>query len=385
MQSTKRIGAHALQAPATKTLNMSTGPVEVTPRVRKAQDVGSFNPHQEPFWQYHDETVALLGKTMRTKSRVFMMHGSIRAGLDMALFNLIRQGTRVLCLQNGYWSQMIGDWAEARGAKVTRLSFNGLAPVDPETVRSALNKDHYDIVTMTQVETNGGMLNPTQEVGEIVSKTDALFLLDTACSVGAVELQTDEWNVDVSSTGAHKCLGGIPGLAIVTFSDKAWRYMEKLPVQAGYFNAKTWWRQTMDRNFEVSFTPPAQLVMALRESLLEINEIGLEDYWQLHKEVADEVLDRFAQMDIHHIMDKGPAANQRQAYSNTVLAMALPGSMEVESFRLRLLENYGIFVGGNISEQRGTSFRLGLMTFAQMDRVNLYGTLGCMEEVIRQG
>jgi len=364
---------------------MSTGPVEVSHRVRQAQSAASFSPHQEGFWQVHDDTVALLGKTLKTSDRVFMMHGSIRAGLDMALGNIIRQGTRVLCLQNGYWGKMIGAWAEARGAKVTRLSFDGLAPVDPETVRGALQKGRYDIVTMTHVETNAGVLNPAAEIGQLVSETEALFLLDTACSVGAIEVQTDKWNIDVSSSGSHKCLGAIPGLSVVTFSEKAWRYIEKLSPQAGYYDAKTWWRQTMDRNFEVNFTPPVGLVMALRESLREINEWGVEDFWQLHKVVADEVISRFAEMGIHHIMTKGPAANQLEAYSDTVMAMTLPGSMEIEPFRLKLLDTYGIFVAGNIAELSGTSFRMGLMSFPQLDRVNLYGTLSCMEEIIRQG
>ena len=385
MLSTERSDIRTLQAPATRSLNMSTGPVEVTHRVRQAQSVASFSPHQEGFWEYHDETVALLAKTLKTASRVFMMHGSIRAGLDMALSNLIRQGTAVLSLENGYWSKMIGDWAEARGAKVTRLAFNGLAPVDPEIVRSVLQKDSYDIVSMTHVETNGGMLNPAGAIGEIVSKTDALFLLDTACSVGSIEVQTDNWNVDVSSAGSHKTLGAIPGLAVVTFSEKAWRYMEKLPRQAGYYDAKTWWAQTMDRNVGVNFTPPAGLVMALRESLLEINEMGVETFWQLHREAADDTFARFAEMGIHHIMDRGPAANQREAYSDTVLAMTLPKGREIEPFRLKLLDTYGVFVAGNIAELRGTSFRMGLMSFPQLDRVNLYGTLGCMEEILRKG
>jgi alanine-glyoxylate transaminase/serine-glyoxylate transaminase/serine-pyruvate transaminase len=350
---------------------MSTGPVEVSKSVLDAQLATMLTPHHESFWRLHDETCAALGRVLKTKSRIVMMHGSIRSGIDVALGNFVRAGTKVLAIENGFWGRLIGDWAERRGAFVTRVVSDLITPIDSESVAAALEKDAYDLVTLVHVETNTGIVNPVESIGRIVTASDALFFVDGACSIGAMPYETDAWGIDISTTGSHKCLNSVPGLAIISISEKAWKRLPNSGHMGSYFDLRSWWRATIERAEVPPFTQPTTLVYALREALKELEVFGIEDWWQEHRKVADNVMTEMRNAGFSFLLDRGPAAGARESYSDTVLAVEYPEAVSDSIFRDLLMDDFGLFVIGNIGEFASRSFRIGLMSPPQLDPANL--------------
>jgi alanine-glyoxylate transaminase / serine-glyoxylate transaminase / serine-pyruvate transaminase len=365
-----------------RTLNMSTGPVEVSRHVLDAQLADLLTPHSEAFWALHDETCALLGRILRTRQRVLMMHGSIRTGIDLALGNWIKPGTRVLSIQNGFWGELIATWAERYGAVVERLVHGALEPIDVDRVAAAMQRSRFDLVALVHVETNSGLVNPVEQIGRLVAETDALYFVDTACSAGAMRVETDAWGIDVQTTGSHKCLAAIPGLAIVTASEKAWDRLRAHPAVGNYFDFRTWWTNAIERPVVPPFTQPTTLVLALRAALLEIDTVSIERWWTIHREVADRFVQELRAIGFGLLIEKSAVGGQRAFYSDTVMAVRYPDRIVDASFRKLLLERYGIFVIGNIGEFAGKSFRVGLMSPPQMQPVNLFGTLAALREVV---
>lgn len=202
-------------------LNMSTGPVEVSPAVLDAQLEPMLTPHHPSFWELHDQTIGMLQKALRTTGKVLMMHGSIRTGIDLALGNFIGPRSRVLAIQNGFWGALIAEWAALRGAEVVTVDHGPLESLDLEKIENLLRQSHFDLVTVVHVETNAGIVNPIEKLGQIVARTDALYFVDTACSAGAIPVETDRWRIDIGTTGSHKCLASVPGIAVITLSEKA--------------------------------------------------------------------------------------------------------------------------------------------------------------------
>jgi len=54
-----------------------------------------------------------------------------------------------------------------------------------------------------------------------VRDTGTLFVVDAVLSLGGCRLDVDGWHVDAAIAGMQKCLGGPPGLALVTCSEHA--------------------------------------------------------------------------------------------------------------------------------------------------------------------
>lgn len=383
--SSAREGGCQAQSPrplAAPLLNMSTGPVEVSRSVLEAQLAPILTPHTDGFWTLHDETLALLRSVLRTRARVVMTHGSIRTGIDLALRNFVGVGSRVLAIHNGFWGETIGRWAAQRGAKVTFLGHGPLDVVDVERVADALRRDRFDIVTLVHVETNAGIVNPVAEIGALVAQTDALFFVDTACSAGAMKVETDLWNIDIQTTGSHKCLSSVPGLAILTVSDKAWD--RQAGERAGFYSdLRQWWANTVDRDALPPFTQPTTLVLALRQALLEIVAFGIENWWRHHAEVANRFMDGMRDAGFRMLLDDAPYDHERASYSDTVIAVRHPPNVGDEAFRALMLDQFGIFVIGNVGDYAGKSFRVGLMSPPQLDPANLARATGAFQDGAR--
>lgn len=365
--------------PPTRVLNMSTGPIEVTRNVLDAQNASILTPHLEAFWSAHDETIDLLAKVLRTKSKIFLMHGSIRSGIDVALANFIEPGTKVLSIINGYWGELIAQWAERRGAIVTRLVHGVLDPIDLQRVEDALRSGPFDLTTLVHVETNSGLVNPVREIGELVSRAGGLYFVDTACSAGAIELETDDWKIDIQTTGSHKCLASVPGLAVVSVSDKAWQHRSAIAGKQGYFDFSELWKHSIERAHTPPFTQPTTLVLALRAALREICQFGMEKWWAIHRDLATRFMDDLRAGGFSMLIDESTVAGCRDSYSDTVIAVRYPPGVSDQSFRKILLEEFGIFVIGNVGEFAGRSFRVGLMGPAQMDAINMTGTVSALQ------
>jgi len=235
-------------------------------------------------------------------------------------------------------------------------------------------------VTVVHVETDSRLVNPIAEIGRLVASTNTLFSVDTACSAGAMPVETDAWGVDIQTTGSHECLVSVPGLAIVAASAKAWDRLRPNRAMGSYFDFRTWWAHTVERPVVPPFTQPTTLVLALRAALLEIDAFSPERWWQIHRDIADRFIDEVRGLGFRLLIDESPIANQRDFYSDTVMAVRYPDHISDAKFRKFLFERYGIFVIGNIGEFAGKSFRVGLMSPPQMNAVNLFGTLLALRE-----
>ncbi|VTU45880.1 Purine catabolism protein PucG (plasmid) [Variovorax sp. SRS16] len=373
--------AHAPRNPydtPRKMLNMSTGPVEVSRRVLEAQLTPMLTPHHDDFWALHDETLGLLKMALRTRERVLLMHGSIRSGIDLALGNLIGPGTRMLMIQNGFWGTLVGQWAQLHGAVVQTLDHGPLEALELDRIRDKLRAERFDIVAVVHVETNSGIVNPIEAIGKLVAQTDALYFVDTACSAGAIPVETDRWHIDVQTTGSHKCLASIPGLAVLTVSDKAWGRMKSARMGA-YFDFRRWWQSTVERSVTPPFTQPTTLVLALRQALLEITEGGMENWWARHAAVGTRFMDDMRAAGFRMLLDEASTPHPRHAFSDTVIAMTYPEGVADAAFRHTLLEDSGIFVIGNVGAYAGRSFRVGLMSPPQLDERNLQATMAAIQ------
>jgi alanine-glyoxylate transaminase/serine-glyoxylate transaminase/serine-pyruvate transaminase len=363
---------------------MSTGPVEVTSRVLRAQMDTFLSPHFDEFWRMHDVTLTMLAQLLRTRGDVLAFHGSIRTGLDVAIANVVRKGTQVLAISNGYWGDLMGEIAASYGAKVIWDRQEPLRPLDPNRVRAALNAHRrVQLVTAVHVETNTGVLNPVGEIGALVRTHGGLYLVDTACSAGAMPVETDAWSIDIGITGSHKCLCAVPGLAILTISGRAWEEIRSNPDRptGSYYHLSSWFERTITRKHVPPYTQPTTLFFALHAAVSELSEIGHDRWFDLHRRAGTTFRRALRDAGLRMLPDSGRGADggtAEAALSDTVIAVALPPGVSDAGFRQILLEDYGIFVIGNVGEFAGRSFRVGLMSPPQLEPRNVMATLSAI-------
>ena len=94
--------------------------------------------------------------------------------------------------------------------------------ITPEMVDDALSTGKYDSVFVTHNETSTGIMNPIEEIAEVVKKyPDVVFCIDAVSSAAGSKIEVDKLGIDICVTSSQKAIGLPPGLAICTFSKKA--------------------------------------------------------------------------------------------------------------------------------------------------------------------
>jgi alanine-glyoxylate transaminase/serine-glyoxylate transaminase/serine-pyruvate transaminase len=360
-------------------LNMSTGPVECSRPVLAALATTFGSPHRAEFWTFHDDLAARLGKFLDFDGPALMLHGSIRTGLYLALANLVRPGMRVLALDNGYWGRLLGDAAAELGADVRWLRDPWSHAFRGDAVARALREHPATaLVTAVHVETSTGLRNRIDEIGPAVRAAGGLFLVDSACSAGAVPFQTDGWCVDIGVTGSQKGFGAVAGLAILTINDRAWRRAEhSLLASSRTYSSLCFLRdQILLRAGPPWYTQPAAILGGLDAALCDAETLGQAAWFERHRKAAAGFLAGIAACGGRSVLaGDGAVGGHAPDQSDTVMVIRYPEGVGDADFRRLLWSNYGIFVIGNIGEFAGTSFRVGLMSAPQIDARNLARTL----------
>jgi alanine-glyoxylate transaminase/serine-glyoxylate transaminase/serine-pyruvate transaminase len=362
---------------------MSTGPVEVSRSVLSALTVTFGSPHRAEFWTFHDDLAARVGRFLEFAGPALMLHGSIRTGLYLSLANLIRPDMEVLALDNGYWGRLIGEAAAELGANVIWFRNPPNRAFRGEAVAGALQQHPgVELVTAVHVETNTGLCNRIDEIGPVVRSFGALFLVDSACSAGAVQFRTEAWHVDVGVTGSQKGFGSVPGLAILTINERAWHRIERLPLASirTYASLCFLRDQILVRAAPPYYTQPAALFGSLDAAIRETESIGQPKWFRRHDAAAASFIAGVVACGAHMVL--APTGNiddgGSQDQSKTVMVVSYPEGVDDPRFRRLLWDRFGVFVIGNIGEFAGTSFRVGLMSAPQIDQGNIARTLAAI-------
>jgi pyridoxamine--pyruvate transaminase len=270
-----------LKAP---TITLTSGPVTVYPRVQRA--LSRPVPYDyDPCFQVLYERVSLeTGRAMRIDGPALILHAEPAVGLEAVAASLIARKDIVLNLVSGVYGKGFGQWARRYCGRLVEVEVPYNEAIDPQAVEDALRK-HADVAIVSAVhhDTPSGTVNPIDEIGAVVRRHGALFLVDTVSSFAGMNVHPAGCAADLFLTGPGKCLGGSPGLSILAVSERAWRHMEANPdaPRASVLSLLDWkeaWRR--DRPFPL--TPSIAEVHGLEAAIDLYLEEGPETVWARH-------------------------------------------------------------------------------------------------------
>ena len=125
-------------------------------------------------------------------------------------------------------------------------------PTTPEMVDKALATGKYDLITITHNETSTGVMNPAEEIAEVMKKyPEVVWCMDTVSSLGGVKIEVDKLGVDICITSTQKCLGLPPGMAICSFSEKARNAASKVQFRGTYLDLLELYEYIMKRTTSI--------------------------------------------------------------------------------------------------------------------------------------
>lgn len=164
--------------------------------------------------------------------------------------------------------------------------------VTPEMVDEALATGKYDLVTITHNETSTGIMNPVDEIAEVMKKyPEVVYCLDTVSSMGGTKIDVDALGVDICITSSQKALALPPGMAVCSFSQKAVERAKTVTYRGLYFDLLSLYDYIQKKDYQYPSTPSLSHMFALDYQLDKMLAEGLDNRYRRHAECAQIVRD----------------------------------------------------------------------------------------------
>ena len=205
-------------------MTLAGGPVEVSQETLREQSRPVLYHYDPAFIELFDQTCRLLQNVYRTEYDVVIMQGEAALGLEAAAAGLLSPGDKVLNVVSGVFGKWYESFIEKYGGQAVEVAVPYNEAVDPKAVEAALDR-HPDVKFLAVVhsETPSATVNPVAEIGRIARERGVLTIVDTVSGLGSEVLSPEEWGMDIAVAGPQKCLGGPPGLSLMTVSPAAWK------------------------------------------------------------------------------------------------------------------------------------------------------------------
>jgi (S)-ureidoglycine-glyoxylate aminotransferase len=107
------------------------------------------------------------------------------------------------------------------GAKVEIVEAPWGEIVPMERVAEAARRVKPRLIACVHGDTSTTMAQPLDGLGAVAREVDALSYVDATATLAGMDVPVDAWGADIVTAGLQKCLGGPPGIAPITVSDRA--------------------------------------------------------------------------------------------------------------------------------------------------------------------
>jgi aspartate aminotransferase-like enzyme len=323
----------------------------------------------------------------QTRGEVIAMPGSGRTALEAAAISAIEPGDRVLVVEAGAFGALMRDIMTRAGAEVTEHSVEWGRPLDLARLEQDIARVRPKAVTMVHNETSTGTTYPAAEVGRIVKRHGALFMLDTVSSLGGLDVRTDEWGVDFNMTGSQKCLAAPLGMAIVSVGSAGWEAMEgrKHKATSWAYDLLRWkenWIPASRGGHVPDGTPrrqpvsiPTHLTQALGAASRLILEEGIEHRFRRHAVAGRAFRAGLDAMRLQMFADAS-------LLSNTVSCFRTPAGIDPAKVVGHMRQHHGILIGTGLDKIRTSTLRVGHMGITSSP-LYVLPTLSAIEMTLR--
>lgn len=336
---------------------LGPGPSAVSAQVLSALAAPTIGHLDPKFLQVMDETQTMLRDVFQTRNRLTIpVSGTGSAGMEACVVNLIEPGDRFLVCVNGVFGGRMADVAARAGAEVRKLERPFGEVFNADEIAAAVKEFRPKVTGIVHAETSTGALQPIPEISKVVHDGGSLLLLDCVTSLGGLPVLIDEWEVDAAYSGTQKCLSCPPGLAPVTFSERAEKLMDsrKSKVASWYLDMSMVRNYWSNQSRAYHHTAPINMNYALHAALVSVLEEGLPQRFERHQRhhlalrAGVEALGlKFAVPESHRL----PVLN----------AITIPEGVDDKAVRAGLLNEFGIEIGAGLGPMAGKTWRVGLM------------------------
>ncbi len=330
---------------------MTPGPTPVPEDIRNEMAKPMIHHRTKEYQAIFKDATEGLKKIFKTSGDLFTFTSSGTGAMEASIVNVLSPGDRIIVVRGGKFGERFGDIAKAYGVEVIPIDVEwGDAP-NPEVIKEAIrNNPSVKGVYTTLCETSTATVYDIKAIGEVVKKTNALFVVDIISGLGADKFENDAWGVDIALCGSQKGLMIPPGLAFCSVSQKAWKAAEESKLPKFYFSFKKYKKAYMDT--DTPFTSAITLVIGLKKAVETINKKGVDNVIAEHENMAKAFREACKALGLA-IFSRHP--------SSAVTGVNSPAGISADEIIKLLKTEFGVTFAGGQDTLKGKIFRCAHM------------------------
>jgi len=196
------------------------------------------------------------------------LQGSGTFSVEAVIGTLVPRDGYILVPLNGAYCQRIAKICKILGRRLSTIEYGEDQQVRPADIEERLTRDpSITHVALVHCETSTGILNPLQQVADIVARHGKGLIVDAMSTFGALEIDARTTRFDAVIAASGKCLEGVPGMGFVLARRPILERCEGVSHSLALDLYDQW--TYMTRTTQWRYTPPTHVVAALDEALTQ--------------------------------------------------------------------------------------------------------------------
>ncbi|SFC87779.1 2-aminoethylphosphonate aminotransferase [Clostridium uliginosum] len=285
---------------------LNPGPATTTDSVKFSQVVPDICPREHEFGQVMEFVSKELTNIVASNDKytAVLFGGSGTASVEAMLSSVVGDDT-ILIINNGAYGKRMCEIAEIYN--LDYMEFDS-SPIDAinfveleETIKNS--KKTISHLSLIHHETTTGLLNDIKKVGMICKKYKIDMIVDAMSSFGAIPINMEEMNIKYLASSSNKCIQGMAGISFVVSNLEALEKTKNIKPRNLYLNLYKQY-DNFKNAYQMRFTPPVQVIYALKQAIIEYKEETIEKRYTRYKSCCNILWDGLERLKLNKLVDK---------------------------------------------------------------------------------
>ncbi len=226
-----------------------------------------------------------LQKVFYTKEAILLSTSSGSGLMEGAIRSCTRKKAAVFSI--GAFGDRWYKMAKSNNVEADIFRIENGEITTPEIIDKTLKSGNYDLITLTHNETSTGVMNPIEEISQVLKKyPEIVVCVDAISSMAGTKIPVDELGIDICIASTQKCFGLPPGMSMASVSKKALDAAKEVKYRGTYLDILELYNYIQKKDHQYPSTPALSIMYAMDYQLDKILDEGLSNRYKRHLEMA---------------------------------------------------------------------------------------------------
>ncbi len=303
------------------------------------------------------------------------LQGSGTFVVEAALCTLVPKTGKALILVNGAYGKRMAKILDYAGRAYEISETAEDVPPDAQALAAKLAADAaITHVLVVHCETTSGILNPIQDIADVVKAAGRSLIIDAMSAFGAIELDGSKVYFDAVMASSNKCLEGVPGMGFALIRKTVLEGCEGNAHSLSLDLYDQW--KAMEGNGQWRFTPPTHVIFAFAKAIEQFEaEGGQPGRFARYSNNCKILIDGMAALGFQPLLPQG-----LQAPIIVTFHMPSDPAFDFQVFYDKVKDRGFVLYPGKLTV--APSFRVGCIGHLGADEMK--GALKAMSEVLSE-